>query len=303
MIGIFLFLFSKYILFTHGLYKGIKSKRQKTINIWHGMPVKKIGGYEGKEVPEFDYVLCTSKFWIPIISTAFYCNQNKVKNLGLPRNDLLSSKITDNLSLKDLKNKFEKIFVWLPTYRKSTFGQIRTDGDPSSSPFGLNLDLEKINRNLALNKTLLILKPHPMSEHNSVIWDNYSNIAIKNNESFVDENFTLYELLAVSDLLITDVSSVFIDYLICQKPIIFCFSDLNKYRENRGFTIDIFNDGLPGPLVKNQDELIFQLNQTWKKIDNFEHKRKSNLLKYHNSCNKNSSYKIMEFLESIQNEK
>jgi CDP-glycerol glycerophosphotransferase (TagB/SpsB family) len=70
----------------------------------------------------------------------------------------------------------------------------------------------------------------------------------------------LYELLAESDLLVTDVSSVYVDFLVTQKPQIFYFPDMARYEETRGLLLNPLQDYTPGPITQNFDELIAQLD-------------------------------------------
>ena len=53
-----------------------------------------------------------------------------------------------------------------------------------------------------------------------------------------ERSLSLYELLGATDLLISDISSVVIDYLLLDRPIIHAFSDLGEYESSRGFTVE-----------------------------------------------------------------
>ena len=68
----------------------------------------------------------------------------------------------------------------------------------------------------------------------------------------------------ISDLLITDYSSVFFDYANLKRPIIFFMYDLDDYRDRlRGFYFDIEKDA-PGPIVKTEDELYYAIEHASK---------------------------------------
>ena len=71
------------------------------------------------------------------------------------------------------------------------------------------------------------------------------------------EDVDINELYAITDLLVTDYSSVFFDYSILNRPILFYMYDLDEYKDMlRGFYLDIFSE-LPGPIIQNEDELLY----------------------------------------------
>ena len=83
-----------------------------------------------------------------------------------------------------------------------------------------------------------------------------------------DENVDINELYVMSDLLITDYSSVFFDYAILNRPILFYMYDLEEYRDElRGFYLDI-NKELPGKITIDEDELLSVIkNENYKEYD------------------------------------
>ena len=89
--GIYHYLTSKYCFYCFGKYPIKPSKKQIVINLWHGMPLKKIGNMEPNNKYEdynfFTYVLSTSPFFSPFMMEAFNCNHNQVLICGQPRND------------------------------------------------------------------------------------------------------------------------------------------------------------------------------------------------------------------------
>ena len=100
--GIYNFLSSKYVFFTHGTYFFIKGDVGPIlVNLWHGMPIKKIGYYENK-IPfgvYANYALSSSKLYSKVLAKAL--KFKNVLHLGMPRNDILLKK-------KKIKFKFKK---------------------------------------------------------------------------------------------------------------------------------------------------------------------------------------------------
>ena len=129
--GLFSFFTSKYVFHTHGVYNKLPLlKNQLNINLWHGMPLKKIGHLDNNElVPESNFTIATSKKFSKIMQGAFKLNEDQVIISGLPRNDfILSDKFTLLDVISEKENTFVNIILWMPTYRKSTIGDIRVDG-------------------------------------------------------------------------------------------------------------------------------------------------------------------------------
>ena len=249
--GIFSFLTSKYSFYSFGKYP-IKPYNQKVVNLWHGMPLKKIGNMEdGKENIDqnfFTHLIATSPFFSDIMKKCFNAKDENIIITNQPRTDEF---------LKPPVSEFENTVVWLPTFKKSK-KLSQTDGETIFSIFN-NDSLSKINEALLNNNLCLILKPHPM-EDVSVIENNYSNIKIINDEWLEEKKINLYSLLNSSKALITDYSSVFFDYMMLGKPIAFTISDINAYMKNRGFVTENPEELMVGFKIKIDDDFCAFIN-------------------------------------------
>ena len=171
--------------------------------------------------------------------------ESKIKALGLPRMDYYF----EDRDLDKLKAEFckkygispdKKIILYAPTFR---------DEEKYNNVFNY-LDLEKFNESLS-HEYVLALRLHPK------IKDFYSDdISSKGKYVDVSDFESEQELMLLSDIMITDYSSIMIEYAILNKPIIFFTYDLDSYLANeRGFYYD-FKSTVPGPIVKTSDELI-----------------------------------------------
>ncbi|MGX5201595.1 CDP-glycerol glycerophosphotransferase family protein [Aliikangiella sp. IMCC44632] len=257
MLGYFHLFTSSRLIYTHGVYCGFKvlsPTRQYVLNLWHGMPLKKIGALLDESVEiSFHRTIATSEFFVPILSKCFQVDERQVCVTALPRNKALLTKFNGEVLTEYLK-RFSAIHMWLPTYRKCEKGI--TENGNISNMFGLDgLDLAEINRELALKKYLLIIKPHPMSasfDENV----NYSNILFIDERWLLERHLTLYETLSVCDVLWTDYSSIFIDFLITGREIKFIVGDLESYNDSRGFTFDLTSCLGNSPIITTQQELV-----------------------------------------------
>lgn len=300
--GIWTFLCSEFVISTHSYFRGVRyAKNQKDINLWHGMPLKKIGrlletGHSSNLEDEAEMTIVTSPVFRKVMADAFGISEEKVFVTGLPRNDALlkESHISEVLDI----DKADKIIFWLPTYRNSCIGEIRIDG--KTDGFGVTEVLlqhfDELNNILKKNNYILLIKPHPMDEINKMSFPQSPNIHVIKNDDLAERNIQLYELLSGCDILITDYSSVYIDYLITGKPIAFVCEDISEYGSSRGFCFENPLDYMPGEKIYDINGLINyfnnmdELNQKWK--DSYE-KVKDEFNLY---CDSNSSRRVCETL-------
>jgi CDP-glycerol glycerophosphotransferase len=276
--GLYYYSKSKYVFHTHGIFNNIPlSKKQVNVNLWHGMPLKKIGHLDNnKTVPKSNYVISTSKLFQEIMSKAFSIELDNVLISGQPRNDLI---FTDNFSLLDLvnkkKNDFDNVVLWMPTYRKSIIGDVRIDGELEKMNNFLDENyLSKLNVFFESIKSVCFIKLHPMDFMAVINFNKYSNLYFLDNSHFEEKGISLYSVLKQTDLLLTDFSSIYIDYLLLDKPIAFLVSDFNQYSNSRGFVFEKPIAYMPGEIIKQKEDLIPFLQDVFvKKQDLFKDKR------------------------------
>ena len=138
---------------------------------------------------------------------------------------------------------------------KNADGEDRTDGvyEEGKIEFLDIADLRNLDKFLKRERRLLVIKLHPMDAANDFDFPSFSNLIIVNKRS---PRFQLYPFLGKCDYLLTDFSSVFIDFDILRRPIGFVFSNLEKYKNSRGFIVDDVESFLPGNFIKNKEELV-----------------------------------------------
>ncbi|OUN55419.1 CDP-glycerol glycerophosphotransferase family protein [Bacteroides uniformis] len=258
--GIYYFLRARYVFCTHGLNSFIHLRQgMKIINLWHGMPLKTIGCLDpqsnGVNPTVADYLVATSPAFQKIMSQSFNnMDLDRVLLVGQPRNDLLFEPtnyfMNNGISVSD----YDKIGIWLPTYRQSIIGDIRVDGlyNEGGISFFSMKNLQSLDEFLVKTANLLLIKLHPMDALQNVDFPHFSNIRIIKQKDFSEQ---LYPLLGASSYLLTDYSSVWVDYLIMRKPIGFVMNDCREYSESRGFTIEQMERKLPGVVIDSVDKL------------------------------------------------
>lgn len=239
---------ARLLFHTHGLALFACRRRGQTIvNLWHGMPLKTIGIFSGldeKSVPAGDVAIATSPLFAEVMAEAFAMPRDSVWVTGLPRNDKLFAKAR-------LGGGTTTKIVWMPTYRNSYHGEIRQDTggvcENAIEDHIRSLDRRLSGRNSDVE---FVVRLHPMDVLNTVCWDDLKSIKMilgSNPEPLEDT-------LASSDRLITDYSSVFIDYAILRRPMGFFIPDIGNYI--RGFIPKVEEEICwPGTVMKTIDEI------------------------------------------------
>jgi CDP-glycerol glycerophosphotransferase (TagB/SpsB family) len=278
--GIWFYYRAKYIFCTHGLFNNLSLKQKaKYINLWHGMPLKVIGYMdnfqEGNYPIRVDVTIATSDSFRKIMAKIFDISEEKVLLTGLPRNDMLFEKSSFFEKYNIKKENYKKTGIWLPTYRKSILGENREDGvyiDGRISFLGEE-ELAELDDYLGVNEVFLIIKIHRMDALQKYSFKSYKNIMIIKELS---EEIQLYPLLGNSDFLLTDYSSVWVDYDILKKPIGFVMNDVEEYKNSRGFTFDNMINILPGEILMNMN----QIKDFLLKMDDYPYKDSDLFNKY-----------------------
>lgn len=237
ILGLLNYFRSRYIFYTHGGFSQFSlRKNQVVINVWHGMPIKRIFLLEEnstKQVPRFHYFLASNQIYKEILCSAFGVSEEKCLILPSPRLDIL---LRESPKRKEFP---KKLVVWLPTYRESVIGDKRIDGDIRLEEPRNFMDLKEFDLLLQKYNAFCFYKPHPASALKCKKIEGYKNIKEIHDDDLIRMGVTLYELLSISCMLITDVSSVLIDYRKTSKQIIIFWPDYKLYKITRGFIFPI----------------------------------------------------------------
>lgn len=235
--------------------RGLNFKGKNTFyfNTWHGTPIKKMGSDIDSSNKSFksktkewkvDKMTAQGNFEADIFSRVFNIYREKFIPIGLPRNDVLYN-YTEDMKEELLKklgiNKNKKIILYAPTFREY-------DRDIQMNCISdIPIDFSKWKNSLG-NEYLILFRAH-YEVAKTLDIDNYKDFIID-----VSRYPVLNDLMIVSDILISDYSSIFFDYSILNKPMISFTYDYEKYSKNRGMYFDIREQLLGGSM--SEDELI-----------------------------------------------
>lgn len=245
------FVTSRYVFTTHQCFTSKFPHRVESINVWHGMPLKRLGWMSGKRVnlPHYKIDLATSEFWRPIVRDCMRPWGRVLVN-GLPRCDRFAARGREGVcrQLGGEAVSCRKLLVWLPTYRQAVRGDPEYDGTDFQNEAQLpGFDASGFERWLAERNMVCVIKPHPLGPRPDMRTTGY--LRILDDSALGQHGLTLYELLGGSDVLLTDLSSVYFDYLRLDRPVIHAFADRREYQDSRGFTFNWTDDFLAGPMV------------------------------------------------------
>lgn len=247
----------------HGLC--FKKKSTIYINTWHGSAIKFLGkdakdegkSFKGKSISKEDAFYTQSEFDEYVFKRAFGKKDSDFKRFGLPRNDELAcfdsrkvDAIKDNLGI----DRSKRVILYAPTFREYS----RNASNEITQE--MYIDMDRWDRDMG-DKYILLVRVHyevakllDFTAHQSVI--------------NVSDYPHLNDLLIVSDILISDYSSIFFDYSILHRPML-CFAyDIEEYQKNRGMYLDIRKE-LPCKISENEEELFNEVETVFSHYDDF----------------------------------
>lgn len=243
-----------------------KPKHTVYLQTWHGTPLKRLAmdmdevhmpgtntnKYKAnflKESSNWDYLVSPNAYSTEIFRRAFQFDKSMIES-GYPRNDFLHN-ANDEETIKELKTKFDlpldkKLILYAPTWRDNQFFK------KGKYKFNLELDLARMREELG-DSYIVIMRMHYLVAQNMDLTE-FEGFAY--DFSHLED---IRELYLISDILVTDYSSVFFDYANLRRPMIFFTYDIEDYRDNlRGFYFD-FEEKAPGLLTKTTEELIAEV--------------------------------------------
>lgn len=260
-------------------------KREDTVLLetWHGTPLKRlafdlndvVGGvsnykdkfYRQKE--NWDYLLSDNPFSTEKFQSCFMYPKEKILEYGYPANDPLYAPDREERARK-IKEKLgipadKKVIMYAPTWRDDNYYEI------GQFKFDLDLDVNRLEKEFG-DEYVLLLRLHYLVVE-ALDMSKYGEFAV--NGSAYDDVTDLY---LITDILITDYSSVFFDFANLKRPVLYYTYDLERYRDVlHGFYLSM-EDDLPGPMLLTNDEVVDAI----KNIDQVQEKYKDRYEEFYN---------------------
>lgn len=252
---------SKYWITNNHYYHFLpKPKGTIMINTWHALGAFKKFGIDSaktekererfiKDSKNIDYLLVSSKELKGIYSKALNVEETKILSLGIPRTDILF----DSNHMEAVKEEFFNVHTQLK--KKNIILYAPTFRDDEKEYFNMQLDLKLLKENLG-NGSVILLKLHPIIRHKFEI--------PKGLEDFIIDvsKVNINKLMIISDILITDYSSIIFEYSLLDKPIIFFAYDYEKYKNNlRNFYFG-YEEFIPGKMLRTSEEVLNEIQES-----------------------------------------
>ena len=267
--------------------------RSNIINLWHGTPLKKIGldnsHYQRKSIKKsklwsilclfiptleevYTHVIIPSDTVSSSISSALRISNNSTIITGYPRTDIFKDSV-------HLKLKEKKTIFYLPTYRENY-----------TYDYFLGLNIKEFDIFLRKRNMIFYYKLHPLDKNDlSVATDNIIPLS---------PDFDLYRFLRNTDILLTDYSSVFFDFLLTNNPIIFTPFDLDRYKKERELYYD-YNKITPGPKCSNWSSVIDNIENIIVGNDLYKTERREICKKFNKYDDFKSSERVYKFIKNL----
>lgn len=253
-----------------------KKPEQIYINTWHGIPLKTLGF----DIPDgritglntirnflsVDVFLSPNRFMTERFQHAFCLEgvfEGHIMESGMPRNDNFfhtnRQEIIVKLQMAGVEiDSNKKLIMYAPTWK----GERYSAPDTSTELYFQLMD--EIEKHVDTNEYQVLVKPHQIV---------YKHIVDKGEEltnKFIPATVDTNEILSIVDVLISDYSSIYFDYLASKRPILFYIPDLQEYRTQRGLYFGI--DKLPGPIAENIKELATMVSDISASIAPYQEK-------------------------------
>lgn len=279
----------------------------KKIQLWHGVGFKRLEADREGEIksiesaflkclykrlqfqPNYDLFVSTSQFYTKNVFSTVFRYKNCL-NAGYPRNDvmfrhaaqsdLLGTDVETINKLRQMKDNGYKIILYAPTFRDCGGGP-QEDGA---------LDFSDLTRFTETHNLVFVMKLHPSCKNVQ---------GLEGSQNIIQYGSTqdIYPLFSLVDLMVTDYSSIYMDFILQDKPVIFFAYDYKKYLEkDRDIQFD-YDWITPGPKCFNQSELQQEIIQYLNGVDAFAEKRREIAqiaFEYHDG---NASQRIWNYIK------
>lgn len=266
--GFILFLRSKHVIISYGISAAafapyyLHTKCKNIIYLGHGTPMKKMGLQTAvwrkygkqKQIQGYSYMVGSSPLEQIIHAAGFNMDMNDIWVTGLPRNDYLTDPEHLNTDLL-LKNPFldRKIILYAPTWRE--------EGHKTHFfPFE-DFNADQLSKFLEEEDAYILVRGHKEDIKRKSVQKTHDFFSIERVIKADQDRFAdVYDLLPYVDILVTDYSSLWIDYLLLDRPVVFLPYDLEEYSQYKGFFIN-FDENSPGAKSESQKEFITHLKR------------------------------------------
>lgn len=292
---------AKYIFFTdaYGIARNCRED-QVRVQLWHGCGYKTRLNFQPCE-KRYEYTTVSSDLYAEIHSTLFGLRKDQMLVTGYPKQDWLFETAGRDFRKELELPKAENYIYWLPTYRQAADVLSQSNGYEVNPQTGLPVvdtmdQMKELNELLAKDNSVLVIKLHPFQRLENIAGLSFSNIVLLDNSKLFEKDIQINQLLSMADALISDYSSVAIDYSLLDRPMAFLLDDVEEYENARGFIFKNIRDYLPGKEVYSFEELCEFVSEIGNGIDSSREKRQKLIPVLNKHTDGQSSERIIQVL-------
>jgi len=292
---------AKYIFFTdaYGFARNARPD-QVRVQLWHGCGIKRRVYFSPCE-KRYEYTTVIGDMYAEIHAKDYGLRADQVLVTGYPKDDWLFHPIKDWQERFHIPSASKYIF-WLPTFRTAgaegleNLNETAIPGE-TGLPIAHSMEmLKQVNEILAENDMVLLLKLHPFQKRNSICRGTFSHILFLENEDLRREDVQINQILGYADALISDYSSVAIDFTLLDRPIAFTLDDYETYGDSRGFNWPNVRDYLPGEELFTFDDFLRFVMDVAAGLDSNREKRRRLGQEFHAYFDDGSAKRILKAL-------
>ena len=242
-------------------YEWSGDARRIVVNLWHGIPLKKIALLEEHASSfqklyfrrifskKYSYVLTTSTHLVSVMAKSLGVEEKIVKVWGQPRNDVIMKgrQKEELFDFLNIQGQDTKLVLYAPTYRDHGTTRLFPFEDYQKQELEEFLQEKKIHICIRMHLEETIEKEKYLSKNLHFV-----------NEDVIDD---IAQWMGCFDLLITDYSSIYLDYLLLDKPMIFLPYDKEEYLKDRGMNYS-YDEVTPGAKPETQKQLLINIEDS-----------------------------------------
>ncbi|MDD6790454.1 MAG: CDP-glycerol glycerophosphotransferase family protein [Lachnospira sp.] len=262
---------AKHVYYTTGQIPIKPANSQIVIHLDHGTTAIKTGNLltninNGDDF-FFTYYMAPSPIYIPVILREFNCEKENVKINGEPTLDIFAKKTEPYNLVEGIKG------LWAPTFRQSDYLGYSDSDEEDLIPLFKEQDYSELNEVLREYNIHLYVKLHPCQNTDGYNLTKYSNLTIFSSDDFEKHGYEIYRFMKQMDFMIADYSSVYLEYLLLNRPIGFAIPDIEEYSEKRGFIFDNIQEYMPGDKMNSKQDVYNFLKKMSEGVDDFAEER------------------------------
>ena len=283
-----------FFVFSHPYWLKRWRKGQIVVHTTHSVAQLKADGvFDGKR--PYNYILSCSDYRSKLLAD-YYQDSNKkhILCIGFPRIDLMfKHKSCVHMLVPEYDN--QKVILGMETFKQTSTWDDGGDKDVFAINVIHSIDkLIEFDKYLTAHNLIYIIKIHHLQDVSVLKMVSLKSIIYLKDDDLRKQDIQINELLENADVLLTDYSSVFYEFLLTNRPIGFLIGDINDYK--RGFAMDNPLDEMPGAKISTYDDLINFIECCLNGQDDFSDERRrirDKVFKYQDG---NNSYRLYKWM-------